>query len=254
MADFSDSTLTVGTINFAPKVNNFVDHCEDFATEIEDARINNSLQGTLNSYYAKYNLLDSISGNINISNARFINMPDAVEDFEYITKGQMEYWLDIPNITSIDICDSNSTPRDCSAGLDIPYAPFLLKTINYPLDDDTYDVFDYASDNLTLDSSNTFYYPTKYNKTYYLDWNTANPSAHEVRLYKTGVTLSNGAKIRLIFKDIALSTDGIIDNINKIWGSKKKVEFGDTFNFVVLDLVYDVTSNNGWHFTNGYYG
>jgi hypothetical protein len=251
MADFSSVNITkiyppVGDTGYISKVNKFYDFCTDFAYEIEVAReLEDSLERNLNVTYAKPNPNSIFSGSYSY---KFTNMitgdPSPTPQFpnEYVTKSLAKYvYFGTIDINDIDITGSWIATPNAALKVDPRYTTTPGKGTNVS-------IFDYGATELTP-SGNT-YKITEPNKTYYINWLGNGGSATVATIDLVSSFLIYGDKIRLIMKG-SRSTDGIQDTIRGIQDVRSKVTFGNNYDYIVCDLVYE---QFGWHIANAIVG
>lgn len=255
MADYSavrlnppliQPTWPPGDINFPTKINNLIDLLETTETEVENARgAYSTLLDNLINTYVNSILINNISGSTSI---RFTNMLDASNPEDYVTRARAAEQLSTSTLTDLGFNwvslnpDIPGTPDDPLELQDPSSIIITLDQTNYPFT--TYDV-----DPNTLSNTGTYFYPSKFNATYFLDWSLASNTIIALdRPLGTIPIPKLGDRLRFIFKDVGIN-DGIQASTRKIMNLTEVITFGSAYTYVVYDIVYSSVTR-GWFFTN----
>jgi len=254
MADFSSVILIPrgdafleywppGDSNYPELVNNFITLNETLAIEIESAKEGaNTLLDSIQEYVT-YTLEQNVIA-INPSTVKCKNMLYGSDPQDYVTLEQF-------TLTHAPFVITSLQPSDgvVGTGLNIPNSQLLVKApLGIPGE---FDNFDYRPSTLITDGPGLKFYPSEFNKTFYLDWATAG-AIHVIRINKTQTPIvpRDGDRLRFIMRNCT-STDAIQESIVGIYGNTTLIQFGANYNTAIYDLVYaHGTSGKGWHFTN----
>lgn len=245
MVTWTDVTLVPypgGDTDYPEKVNLLIGHNEDLANEIEAARYYYpTLLDHINDTLAKNPLENNIDGNENYF--KCINMLDGTElSQDYATVNQLNILFEVKAVDDLPPC---TPPAISGVGLCIPNAQLRVASIT------DFGIFDYQAIALTNVSSSDHWYPEAFNKTYFLDLDTALVRPVHIKLDKPSTTVPNpilGDRIRIIMQN-PNSTDSIESSDDTIEGLTVPITFGADYTFAVYDLVY-ASPSRGWHFTN----